>query len=555
MILAARPELRHALSAARKGGTETLARTLKELTFCSSILRTFRRSVLFSGLSLAFSNGCNKENNVDASSDNSVTENCSDLSCAECEEGTFACGESALYACREDEKGYEFFQDCFSAALCEVEDDGRAGRCLAPACAPGDHRCEGATLSVCKPDRSGFDSYECSSAQTCRIGRADGVCGDLCRTAEQCVGVVNECQKPACIDELCAVDYSPDGVELATQVAGDCAVEVCDGEGGEKSMADDTDLPDSPSECTTAGCDGGVETLQYQPAGTSCSEGEGTCDGNGSCQVCSPGAVDGCSTSTAQRWCSGAGVWSTRECSTLDPNRPSCGGDGSCYGGSPLAWVPIGSDSSYGIDQHEVTRAQYDAWLTTNPSIAGQGSVCAWNDSFVPSCQWPIGSFGQRPVVCVDWCDASAYCAAVGKRLCGRIGGGTSTLGDVADATQSQWYRACSQGGSSNWPYGNDFLSDACAGSASALTAAQDVGVTTSCRGEDAPYADIEDLSGNVFEWEAACDASGETPASDACRWRGGSFRSESTQLRCDDHATAYRDEKYEDVGFRCCTL
>ena len=32
----------------------------------------------------------------------------------------------------------------------------------------------------------------------------------------------------------------------------------------------------------------------------------------------------------------------------------------------------------------------------------------------------------ERPVVCVDWCDAQAYCRAAGKRLCGRIQTGAS---------------------------------------------------------------------------------------------------------------------------------
>jgi hypothetical protein len=54
--------------------------------------------------------------------------------------------------------------------------------------------------------------------------------------------------------------------------------------------------------------------------------------------------------------------------------------------------------------------------------------------------------------VCVDWCDAHAYCKPVGKRLCGKIGGGPNLYADYASASSSEWYRACSSGGSFTYP-------------------------------------------------------------------------------------------------------
>ena len=67
-------------------------------------------------------------------------------------------------------------------------------------------------------------------------------------------------------------------------------------------------------------------------------------------------------------------------------------------------------------------------------------------------------------MVCVDWCDARAYCAGVRKRLCGKIGRGTNATTDYANAATSEWYRACSSSGVNAYPYGNTRDASACNG-------------------------------------------------------------------------------------------
>jgi len=114
-------------------------------------------------------------------------------------------------------------------------------------------------------------------------------------------------------------------------------------------------------------------------------------------------------------------------------------------GGPSMVRLPQG----YCIDTTEVTRAHYSAWLATTPSTALQIAECSWNTSFAPnpSCMTTASvcqsNCSDHPQVCVDWCDAYSYCQAMGKRLCGKLGGGSNAFADYASASLSQWYSAC----------------------------------------------------------------------------------------------------------------
>jgi formylglycine-generating enzyme required for sulfatase activity len=213
----------------------------------------------------------------------------------------------------------------------------------------------------------------------------------------------------------------------------------------------------------------------------------------------------------------------------------------------------------YCIDSTEVTRAQYQAWLDTNPSTSGQGFDCDWNTSYAPDADCmnaaEVCSTGcdAHPQVCVDWCDAYAYCQAVGKRLCGKIGGGANAYDDVNDANLSQWFNACSSHGTRTYPYAkNAYDSTACNGAdyPGPLTTVA-VGTITTCQSDVPGYSGVYDLVGNVREWEDSCDGAGESAP---CRERGGSHLTTGVFLNCGDATTDVRSTTCQDGGFRCCS-
>ncbi|MBI4705726.1 MAG: SUMF1/EgtB/PvdO family nonheme iron enzyme [Deltaproteobacteria bacterium] len=163
----------------------------------------------------------------------------------------------------------------------------------------------------------------------------------------------------------------------------------------------------------------------------------------------------------------------------------------------------------------------------------------------------------ERPAVCVDWCDAWAYCLAVGKRLCGAIGGGANGFADFADPARRQWYNACTACGQLAYPYGQIYDGTRCntkdVGPADDAGNEQSAPVDTfkDCQSSVAGYTGIYHLSGNVEEWTDACD--GTSSANDHCRVRGGSFDTPAERAACAYGGDELRKTANAFVGFRCC--
>ncbi len=305
------------------------------------------------------------------------------------------------------------------------------------------------------------------------------------------------CFEATCVRGECGTGPSPALTPVPDPFVGDCLGLVCDGAGMTTPVPVLDDPSDDGNDCTLDVCDDGVPSYLALPSGSPCNGG--VCDGLGSCVggVCPTGMID------------------------------------------------VGTHC---IDPTEVTVAAYLAFL--GGPDPGQSAVCSWNASYVPAGGAPPSS--QLPMTNVDWCDAAAYCASVGKRLCGKIGGGSTPAASYADAAVSQWQAVCSSGGTTTYPYGNAFQASACNGAGAGFGSPQVPQTLANCRGALAPYDAVYDMSGNVWEWEDSCV--GAAGMGDSCRLRGGSFNNGMGSLDCATDYSVPRQSAYSSVGFRCCS-
>jgi formylglycine-generating enzyme required for sulfatase activity len=214
------------------------------------------------------------------------------------------------------------------------------------------------------------------------------------------------------------------------------------------------------------------------------------------------------------------------------------------------------AQGSFCIDATETTGAQYAQFLQAIDG--GTGTLppeCTGAPSHLPE----AGVQADRtPVANVNWCDAYAYCAWAGKRLCGQVGG-TGNVSAWTSATDDEWYAACSRGGSRAYPYGPTIQFQACNGHAQGLLHTVPVASMPTCVGG---YDGIFDMSGNVWEWEASCTTSSHGLI-DPCRARGGGWFSDQNNLSClgdstapqnfDPDAGLIRSAAVPFLGIRCC--
>jgi pectin methylesterase-like acyl-CoA thioesterase len=184
-------------------------------------------------------------------------------------------------------------------------------------------RCDGqgAAIQVADDTDKPDDGNPCTS-DVCTGGvasnppaAADTACGTSsvcdgqghcvgCVTGTDCPGTDTECRTRTCsAQSMCGFSFAPAGTPSHTQIAGDCHVSECDGNGNLRTSVLDTDVPDDGNACTIDSCSGGVPShAPVTPAGAACGGGN-VCDGTGHCVQCllattCPGEDNVCQTRT-----------------------------------------------------------------------------------------------------------------------------------------------------------------------------------------------------------------------------------------------------------------
>jgi N-acetylneuraminic acid mutarotase len=196
-----------------------------------------------------------------------------------------------------------------------------------------------------------------------------------CLTDAQCPADT-ACREYACKDHHCVATEQPSGADLplAAQVDGDCKVKECNGVGGIRTAADDSDSPDPDANtCTLETCNGGKIVsvpLLNDPCGAS---GEKFCGADGACVTCVTDVQCPVGNACQARICSG-GECSFNPSWLPDWNKcttESCDPVTGKISHAPLhdCWQPIGTQGA------PIARSQHVAVWTGSTMIVMRGSV------------------------------------------------------------------------------------------------------------------------------------------------------------------------------------
>ncbi|HXI55039.1 MAG TPA: esterase-like activity of phytase family protein, partial [Polyangia bacterium] len=245
--------------------------------------------------------------------------------------------------------------------------------------------------------------------------------GTLCDGAGACVsclsasdcGVDTECTAYTCQAGACGIAFAPAGTPLATQVAGDCHVNQCDGVGGVVTVASDTDVPtDDGNPCTLESCSAGTPTILAATVGVACG-GAGVCDGAGSCLGCLTASdCPGADTECARRVCA-AGQCQMAAAPAGTPVVAQTSGDcrrNVCDGTGQT--TVVADDSDLPVDNNQCTADTCSNGVPSNAALA-TGASCAQNGGQV--------------------CDGNGACVSQTFRVL-RVGDGAAGLSSAAAA-------------------------------------------------------------------------------------------------------------------------
>ena len=333
---------------------------------------------------------------------------------------------------------------------------------------------------------------------------------------------------PCSEGEHCEAGFCVGGVATDCDDANPCTADAC--------------VP--PTGCVYAPADPG-------PCGPN---GVGTCQGSACCVPQCAGlecGADGCGGSCGE--CEGEAVCvpETGLCVGPSPGMTVVSASGFWMGCNDKDDILCKNDeypfrpvflSVYQIDLRQVTASEYEACVeafTCFPPGSG------------PGCNYQVPARANHPMNCVNWYDAEAYCASVGKRLC----------------TEAEWEKAARGDDGRKFPWGFD--DPTCD-----VAVVPDEGGVAGCgTGGTAPVGSkpdgaspygLLDMSGEVYDWTAdwywdayyTVAPQTDPPGPDAGSFkvrRGGAYDSSLKELRVSSRQLSAPNYGAPAFGVRCC--
>lgn len=517
-----------------------------------------------------------------------------------CQPGETRCDGSTLELCNDDQSGFEPVVDCSPWACNEP-----AGQC--EVCAAGGTTCgDETTRRICSADGLSFDDTPCPSAAPYCVDAGECV---SCRDEGDCQQPAGECEQALCSVGTCSVVPVDAGTLCGSggvcNGTGDCGECVpgesrCDGAQVQQCSAEGSWVPEQPCPyvCSQGACTGecvpgtrqcvGQTPRACDATGTwvaeaSCSGGLPECFG-GECVHATPPSCQAlatdCGADADERCCEAVTV----------PGGTFC----RSYDGVTFTDPDYGAEvSPFSLDVFEVTVGRFRAFLEAgggtraappqpgdgaHPGIADSGWNAEWDDELESDtaalrqaldCSATLstwtdvpGGNEQRPVNCVTWFEAFAFCAWDGGRL----------------PTEAEW-NFVAAGGDEQRVYPWSSPPDAADISPDNASYWEDG--TMQCAGDGQPGCTLEDivrvglkspgagrwghdsLAGNVWEWvldayanpyplAPCCDCASMGDPGDDRVLRGGSFFGNRSTLYASTRNPATPATRYYTVGLRC---
>ena len=214
---------------------------------------------------------------------------------------------------------------------------------------------------------------------------ATGACV-ACNVATQCTGSDTECRTRTCSAAgACGVTYTPAMQPVASQTAGDCKSNECDGFGTPIIVNANLDLPVDNNQCTNDVCTAGVPSNPPLPADTACTQNGGAfCNTTGACVACNVATqCAGTDTECRTRTCSSGacGVNFTANGTALTTQTAGNCRVAQCNGSGGI--VNVADDSDVPVDGNQCTNDLCSNGTPSNtprnldaPCAQNGGTVC-----------------------------------------------------------------------------------------------------------------------------------------------------------------------------------